>query len=128
MSKENDYQDFKITIIRLLEDGIPELRGKIQAGAVDSNTAVPFAAFTVPNEEPVRTKDGIAGYNVSFEVSVYAGKFSEAEQLRHKVIHALEGADLGLGQRSLYKGGNTDYFPDYDLHGAILTFKILLID
>lgn len=120
-----ETEDFKIRLIRILEDSIPELRDRIQAGAVDETTPVPFAAFTMPVEEPVRTKSGIAGYTVTFEVSVFHRRYGEAERLRHRIIHALEGTDLGSGSRSLYRSGTTEYYPDYDLHGSILTFKIL---
>lgn len=86
--------DFKKTLIGLLERAIPDLRDKIQAGAVDERTAAPFAAFSVPEETPVRTLHGIAGYVTSFEVAVYDSKFAGAEQLKHCVIAALHGVVL----------------------------------
>ena len=123
-----DTKTFTVRIIELLESAIPELADRIQAGAVDAKTGVPFAAFTMPDEQPIRTKCGIAGYVVSFEVSVYHNRVSQTEQLRHKVIAALEGASLGEGARASYRSSQTDYYPDYDIHGATLHFRIVHYD
>ena len=43
-------EDFKTAFIAALEAAAPELRGKVQAGAVDAETPVPYAAFTTPEE------------------------------------------------------------------------------
>lgn len=116
--------DFKKTLIALLEREIPDLRDKIQAGAVDARTQPPFVAFTVPEETPVRTLHGIAGYVTTFEVSVYDAKYAGAEKLKHKVISALEGAELG-DKRCRLKSASTEFYPDYDVHGITLTFRIV---
>lgn len=116
--------DFKKTLIGLLERAIPDLRDKIQAGAVDERTAAPFAAFSVPEEMPIRTLHGIAGYVTTFEVVVYDAKFAGAERLKHTVIAALEGAELG-DKRGRFKSSSTEFYPDYDLHGVVLTFRIV---
>ena len=116
--------DFKKRLIAQLEAAIPELRDKIQAGAVDERTAAPFAAFSVPEETPVRTLHGIAGFVTTFEVSIYDAKFAGAENLKHAVIAALEGAELG-DARCRLKSSSTEFYPDYDLHGITLTFRIV---
>lgn len=116
--------DFKKTLIALLEREVPDLRDKIQAGAVDAGTQPPFAAFTVPEETPVRTLHGIAGYTTTFEVAVYAAKFAGAEQLKHRVIAALEAAELS-DKRCRFKSASTEFYPDYDLHGITLVFRIV---
>lgn len=116
--------DFKKTLIALLERAIPDLRDKIQAGAVDAGTQPPFAAFTVLEDTPIRTLHGIAGYVTTFEVAVYDSKFAGAERLKHAIIAALEGAKLG-DKRSRFKSASTEFYPDYDLHGITLTFRIV---
>lgn len=116
--------DFKTELISILEQQIPELRDKIQAGAVDERTASPFAAFTTPEEIPIRTFHGIAGYVTTFEVAVYEQKIAALERLKHRVIAALEGQTL-TNRRCSFKSSSTDYYPDYDLHGATLTFRIV---
>lgn len=116
--------DYRIQLIKAVEDAVPELRDKIQAGAVDAGTPAPFATFSTPEEKPIRTKNGIVGYDIFFEVTVYDKKVSSAEQIRHKVLKALEGKELG-NKRCWYKSYNTDYYPAYDLHSATLTFRII---
>lgn len=116
--------DFKTELIALLEREIPELRDKIQAGAVDERTTTPFAAFSTPDETPVRTMDGIAGYVTTFEVAVYEQKTSALEKLKHRIIAALEGQML-TDRRCSFKSSATDYYADYDIHGVTLTFRIV---
>lgn len=111
-------------LIALLEREIPELADRIQAGAVDTRTPAPFAAFSVPEETPVRTLHGIAGYRTMFEVAVYDSKFSGTERLKHRTIAALEGAEFD-GKRSRFVSSATEYYADYDLHGAMMTFRIV---
>lgn len=116
--------DFKKELIAKLEAAIPELRDKIQAGAVDAETPVPYAAFSTPEEAPIRTIHGIAGYATTFELSVYHSKMSEVEKLKHKVIKALEGADL-TARKCYYKSGEYAFYPDYNVHSYTLTFRII---
>lgn len=116
--------DFKKELIVILEQQIPELRDKIQAGAVDERTTIPFAVFSTPEEIPVRTIHGIAGYATTFEVAVYDKKVAALERLKHRVIAALEGQVLA-DRRCSFKSSSTDYYPDYDIHGAMLNFRII---
>ena len=116
--------DFKKQLISLLEREIPELADKIQAGAVDARTPVPFAAFTTLEETPVRTLHGIAGYRTMFDVAVYNSRFSGTERLMRRAIAALEGAEFD-GKRSRFVSSATEYYADYDLHGATMTFRIV---
>ena len=116
--------DFKKQLIAFLEREIPELADKIQAGAVDARTPAPFAAFSVPEETPVRTLHGIAGYRTMFEVAVYDSKFVGVEHLMRRVIAALEGAEFD-GKRSRFVSSAMEYYADYDLHGATMSFRII---
>lgn len=116
--------DFKTELIELLEREVAELRDKIQAGAVDADTPAPYAAFSTPEETPIRTIHGIAGYTTIFEFSVYHSKMSEVEKLKHKVIKALEGAEL-IARKCYYKSGEYAFYPDYNVHSYTLTFRII---
>ena len=116
--------DFKTRLIALIESAVPELQGRVQAGAVDARTPTPFAAFTVPEETPVRTLHGIAGYVTTFEVAVCDGRYAAAEQLKHRIIAALEGAGFE-GRRSYLRSSATEYYANGDLHGITLTFRII---
>ncbi|MFR9505885.1 MAG: hypothetical protein SNI32_07380 [Rikenellaceae bacterium] len=116
--------DFKTELLRIIERAIPELKDKIQAGAVDATTKAPYAAFNTPEEVPIRTTHGIAGYLVTFELSVFHSQLSEVEQLKSKLIKALEGAKV-IDKRSFYKSGEYAYFHEYNLHSYSLTFRIV---
>lgn len=116
--------DFKTAVIALLEKQIPELKGKIQAGAVDAETPVPYAAYSTPEETPIRTIHGIAGFNTLFDLSVYHTKMAEVERLKLKVINALEGQQLGE-KRCGYKSSEYAFYADFNIHGYTLTFRIV---
>lgn len=116
--------DFKKELIATLEREIPELQDKIQAGAVDERTQTPFAAFSTPEEIPIRTMHGIAGYVTTFEIAVYDKKVASLEKLKHRAIAALEGQVL-TDRRCSFKSSSTDYYPDYDIHGVTLIFRVI---
>lgn len=117
-------KDYRILILGHLENDIPELKDKIQAEAVDEGTKAPFAVFMTPEEVPIRTKDGIAGYNILFEISVYDRSVSGATSLQQSVINSLEGVQLDK-KTCRYKSSTKDYYPEYDLHSVTLTFRII---
>lgn len=116
--------DFKSILIATLSEAIPELEGKIQAGAVDEKTQAPFATFTLPEEKPLLTLSGIAGYETLFEVSVYDSRFAGADALKKEVIVILDLLQIN-GRLCRFKSSQTDYFSQYDLHSATLTFRIV---
>ncbi|MBQ6436961.1 MAG: hypothetical protein IJK20_00715 [Bacteroidales bacterium] len=115
--------DFKTALIEVIETAAPELTDKIQCGAVDAETVAPFATYSTPEEVPVRTKDGIAGYDTLFEVEVYDNRVAGAERLKQKVRGAVEGLVVG-GRVCRFRSASSDYYPDYDLHSYTLTFKV----
>ena len=116
--------DFKTELIQLIEQEVPELCDKIQAGAVDASTKAPYAAFSTPEEVPIRTIHGIAGYTVAFELAIFHGQLSALEALKLQLINALEGAKL-INKTCYYKSGEYAYFHEYALHSYSLTFKIV---
>ncbi len=115
--------DFKTELIRIVERDIPELASKIQIGAVDAQTAAPYALLSTPPETPIRTFDGIVGYDVTFEMSIFHTRLAELESLKIKLINTLEGAALA-DNTSYYKTGEYDFFHEYNLHSYSLTFQI----
>lgn len=117
-------EDFKTAFIAALEAAAPELRGKVQAGAVDAETPVPYAAFTTPEETPLHTKHGIAGVQTLFEVALIHDRVASAEALKRKAIRALDGIALA-GRRCRWKSSEYSYYADFDLHGYTITFKII---
>lgn len=116
--------DFKKVLVVTLSEAIPELEGKIQAGAVDEKTPAPFATFTIPEEKPIQTLSGVAGYETLFEVSVYDSRFAGADALKKAVVCILDLLRIN-GKICRYRSSQTDYFPQYDLHSVTLTFRII---
>ena len=57
-------------------------------------------------------------------MSLYDKRIASLELLRHRVIAALERKELGE-KVCTYRSSTTDYYPDYDLHGATMTFRIV---
>lgn len=118
-------RDFKSVIVSLLEDCMPEFKDKIQAGAVDAKTPAPFAVFSIPEERVIRTLDGVAGSETTFEVSVYDSRFAGAEKLRKQVIACLDDIVLDDGKTLRHRSSVYDYFPDYNLHSVAVSFRIV---
>jgi hypothetical protein len=116
--------DFKTEFIDKLEKAMPELKGKVQAGAVDAETPVPYAAFSTPEELPLRTKDGIAGVQVTFDLGVFHTKMAAVEILKRRTIEALDGVELA-GKRCIYKSSEYGFYADFNIHGYTITFKIV---
>ncbi len=113
--------DFKTAFIAALERAVPELKGKVQAGAVDAETPVPYAAFSTPEEVPLRTK---AGVQVLFDLGVFHSKMAAAETLKRKTIAALDGTALA-GKRCIYKSSEYGFYADFNIHGYTVTFRIV---
>ena len=57
-------------------------------------------------------------------ITVYDKRVADVEQLKHRIIAALEGQVL-TERRCSFKSASTDYYPDYDIHGVTLTFRIV---
>lgn len=117
-------EDFKKQLIAVLETGVPGLKDKIQAGAVDAETSVPYAAFTIPEETPLRTIHGIAGMNISFELAIFHNKMASLETLKTEVIRALDLCNLG-GRKCYYRSSEYGFYPDFNIHGYTISFKIM---
>ncbi len=115
--------DFKKELIAKLEKAAPELKGKVQAGAVDAETPAPYAAFTTPEETPLRTIHGIAGIQTTFEIAVFHTKLAAVEVLKERVIATLDLASLA-GRRCTYRSSEYGFYADYNIHGYTITFRI----
>lgn len=95
----------------------------IYPGTADPDTPLPYATYA-ESSEPIVTFDGIAGYDDSFSVAIFANSKILAERLRDKVIEALHGASFG--DISLYYQGSEyiDY-ADLNISSFELTFSVL---
>lgn len=116
--------DFKTTLIKLLESAVPELKNKIQAGAVDAETPAPYAAFNIPEEVPLRTIHGIAGTVTMFDLAVFHTKLSVVEDLKRRTIKALDTTEIA-GKSCYFKSSEYGFYADYNIHGYTITFRIV---
>lgn len=112
-----------IEVIKRLESTVPELKGKIQVGAVDEETKTPYAVCSQPEEVPIRTIHGIAGYRTTLDLNVYHLRKSEADRLKASCVTALDGWKWE-GRKFYYTGGSEEFSYEYNIHANLLTFKI----
>lgn len=112
-----------VDIVNLIEAQIPELKKKVQPGIVDAKTLPPYAAYSEPNEEAVRTKDGIVSVDTVFELAIFNSTKVATEALKNKIINKLDRKYAG-DRRLLFSISEYGYQEDYKLHGYVLTFKI----
>lgn len=91
---------------------------------VPQGARAPYAVYT-RRETPVRTKEGIAGYDGTVTISIYAGTLKLVDELAERIITALDNKTLG----------DTDYFyestdegedlSDIGLDAKTLTFSTM---
>ena len=84
---------------------------------------VPFITYQY-SETPIRTKDGIAGYEGTMSVSVYATSLMAAEALANRVIETVDGRKFGTLTIYYNDVADADY-PDNGISSKELTFNTL---
>ena len=96
------------------------------------NTTFPFLVYTITNQEPSLTKDGVSGLDViSFQIDCYSTKYDENTQLANAVRSALdfytgtvEGHQV---QRIRFTGeGDGDYNEEVGVFWKSLDFDLRL--
>lgn len=110
-------------IIDRVETCIPELKDKIQMGAVDEETSTPYATIK-HTQIPIITKQGIAGYRWELDVSVFHSTMDEEEVLKDKIINFLDGFNSGE-KKVRFQNAAYEFYHEYNIHGYSLTFKIV---
>lgn len=84
---------------------------------------VPFITYQY-SETPIRTKDGIAGYEGTMSVSVYATSLEAAGALAKRVVEAVDNKRLGTLTLYYNDVADADY-PDNGISAKELTFNTL---
>lgn len=83
----------------------------------------PFITYQY-TEIPIRTKDGIAGYEGTMAVTVYATSLKAADVLAKRVVEAVDNKQLGT--LTLYYNDVSDAdYPDNGISSKELTFNTL---
>ena len=86
-------------------------------------TPAPYGVW-VRNETPIRTKDGICGYEGTLTISVLAGTLEAVDSLAERIISVVDNATFD--QRDYYYESSSDEsFSDIGLVQKDLTFNFL---
>lgn len=83
----------------------------------------PYGIY-IKSVSPVRTKDGIVGYDGSVTLSIYAGTLEVVSYLAEQIISSLDNITLE-GYSYYYEGSNEENYSDIGLVSKELTFTIL---
>lgn len=84
---------------------------------------VPYGIY-VKSESPVRTKDGIVGYDGSVTISIYANTLEMVGRIAEQIISVLDNTTLD-GYSYYYESANEESYSDIGLISKELTFSIL---
>lgn len=109
-------------IIEAIEHAAPKLAGKIHPAALDAETLAPYAAYK-SGKIPIRTKDGIVGFDTSFELVIFDTTMLDLVGMETDIIEQIDGANFDT-KRARFTQSEDGYFPDFDIHSKSLTFKI----
>ena len=90
---------------------------------VPQGTKAPYGVY-VKSESPVRTKEGIAGYDGTISISIYANTLDTVERIAVLIIQALDNNTIG--ERSYYyESASEESYSDVGLVSKELTFTTL---
>lgn len=84
---------------------------------------VPYGIY-VKSESPVRTKEGIVGYDGSVTISIYANTLEAVGRIAEQIISALDNTTLD-GYSYYYESANEESYSDIGLISKELTFTTL---
>lgn len=83
----------------------------------------PYAAYTI-SETPIRTKDGIAGYEGTITLAIFSTSLTAVDELMAKIIEAVDGRTLD--GRRLYAGDvEVSNYPDIGLTSKDLIIQTI---
>lgn len=83
----------------------------------------PYGVY-VKSESPVRTKDGIVGYDGSVTISIYANTLETVGRIAEQIISVLDNTTLD-GYSYYYDSANEESYSDIGLTSKELIFSIL---
>lgn len=105
------------TIINQIQQILP-----IYPGTAEAETKLPYAVYS-ERQEPLLTFDGIAGYEDTLNVALFASSKAAATELRNRLVALLNGKTFS--DITLYYAGSdyTDY-PEQRISSYEITFNI----
>lgn len=91
---------------------------------VPQGTRAPYAVYA-RRETPVRTKDGIAGYDGTVTISIYAASRKMVDEFAEQIISALDNETIGDTDYFYESTDEGEDFSDIGLDTKTLTFSTL---
>lgn len=91
---------------------------------VPQGTRAPYAVY-VRRETPVRTKDGIAGYDGTVAISIYAASRKMVDEFAEQIISALDNQTIGDAEYYYDSTDEGDNYSDIGLDTKTLTFSTI---
>jgi hypothetical protein len=88
-----------------------------------ANARAPYAAYEL-SETPIRTSEGIAGYEGTLQLSIYCATHAEATEIAGTIVSAIDAERIGACTY-YYAGGESEDYPDAGLVSRDLTFNTL---
>lgn len=88
-----------------------------------SRATAPYAVYDI-SDTPIRTKDGIAGYEGTLTLTVFASSVSIAKELAGRIITAVDSRIIGE-RRYYYADTSHEDYPDEGISSSVITFNTL---
>lgn len=88
-----------------------------------SRATAPYAVYDI-SETPIRTKDGIAGYEGTLTLSIFAQSVARARELAKSIISAIDAKRIG-NRRYYYADASDEDYPDEGITSTVLTFNTI---
>lgn len=109
-------------IVAILKAAIPSLR--IFPTYAAATTQPPYAVY-VNESTPILSKDGIDGWEGTFDISVLDRTKAKVEALTESVITALDGTDTTDGTSISLESTTYSYYFEDSTHSYSIKFKLL---
>lgn len=91
---------------------------------VPQGTRAPYAVYA-RRETPVRTKEGIAGYDGTLTISIYAASRKMVDEFAEQIISALDNQTIGDAEYYYENSDEGEDFSDIGLDTKTLTFSTI---
>jgi hypothetical protein len=88
-----------------------------------ANARAPYAAYEL-SETPIRTSEGIAGYEGTLQLSIYCATHAQATEIADTIVSAIDAERIGACTY-YYAGGKSEDYPGAGLVSRDLTFNTL---
>ena len=88
-----------------------------------ANARAPYATYEL-TETPIRTSEGIAGYEGTLQLSIYCATHAQATEIADTIVSVIDAERIGT-RTYYYAGAEGGDYPDAGLVSKDLTFNSL---